>query len=350
MSKILVTGAAGFIGFHFANKLISDGHEVIGLDNINDYYDTNLKYSRLEEAGIKRKLIEDSRLVESDKHSNYRFIKTGIEQKQVILDLFRDERPDFVYHLAAQAGVRYSLINPDAYVESNLSGFVNMLECCRHYSVKHFIFASSSSVYGNNREVPFSTSHNVDHPVSLYAATKKANELLAHSYSDLYNIPVTGLRFFTVYGSWGRPDMAYFIFAEKMSAGKPIQVFNHGKMERDFTHISDISESMYRLLEKPPTVDPELKKSGVQNPSKSYAPYQIFNIGNNSPVNLEEFITILENELGLKAEKEYKPIQPGDVERTWADVESLFNYTGYRPQKSLKEGIREFVGWYKNWK
>lgn len=346
--KILVTGTAGFIGFHLAKVLIDEGHEVVGLDSINDYYDVNLKYDRLKETGITKNSVEHNRLVKSYDYKNYRFIKLGLEEKDNILDLFRDERFDVVVNLAAQAGVRYSLINPHTYIDANITGFLNILEGCRHYPVRHLIYASSSSVYGANTKMPFSVHHNVDHPVSLYATSKKANELMAHTYSNLFNIPTTGLRFFTVYGPWGRPDMALFLFTKAMLEGKPIDVFNHGNMQRDFTYIYDIVESIRRLVYKEPT--PSSKWTGdAPDPSTSFAPYQIFNIGNSNPVKLMDFIGEIEKNLGMEAKKNLMPIQPGDVPQTWADVEALFDYIDYRPKFSVREGIKAFVDWYRDY-
>lgn len=320
--KILVTGAAGFIGFHLSNFLLDKDYQVIGIDNLNDYYDPQLKKDRLKILG---------------EYSNFRFYKVDLKDKKDIDDIFETHKPDYVVNLAAQAGVRYSIENPYAYVDSNLVGFMNILEACRNYPVKHLLYASSSSVYGGNKEVPFSTKHQVDHPVSLYAATKKSNELLAHSYSHLYNIPSTGLRFFTVYGPWGRPDMAYFLFTDLITSGKPIKVFNHGDMQRDFTYIDDIVEGIYKLLDLPP------KKT------ENSAPYKIYNIGNNAPVNLEKFINVIEDKLDHKAEKIYMDMQPGDVETTYADVTDLMRDTGFKPETSIEEGIAKFVVWYKEY-
>jgi UDP-glucuronate 4-epimerase len=326
--KILLTGSSGFIGFHLSKLFLEKGYEVIGIDNMNSYYDVALK---------------EDRLAILEKESKFKFFKIDLKDKEDIFSLFEKERPDYVVNLAAQAGVRYSIENPYAYVDSNLVGFVNILEACRNYPVKHLLYASSSSVYGGNKEVPFSTEHNVDGPVSFYAATKKANELMAHSYSHLYNIPTTGLRFFTVYGPWGRPDMAYFIFVKNIVEGKEIKIFNDGKMERDFTYIDDITEGIYRLLdvipEKGSSIDGELSK----------APYKIYNIGNSNPVKLMDFINVIEEKLGMEAVKKYMPMQPGDVLRTYADVSKLEEIINYRPETKIDEGIGKFVDWYKEY-
>ncbi|HLR31981.1 MAG TPA: NAD-dependent epimerase [Fodinibius sp.] len=346
--KILVTGAAGFIGFHLGKRLIREGHQVIGLDNINDYYSTDLKYDRLAELGIPKEEIIEGELVESRRHENMRFIKTDLENKPAIDDLFEEEGLDVVVNLAAQAGVRYSLKDPYRYIESNITGFLNLLESARHHSLKHLIYASSSSVYGANTNMPFSTSDNVDHPMSLYAASKKANELMAHTYSNLFNIPTSGLRFFTVYGPWGRPDMALFLFAEAMLNDEPINVFNHGRMERDFTYIDDIVEGIARLVPKPPS--PNASWSGdTPEPATSFAPYRIFNIGNSNPVQLMDFIREIEKQLGIEAQKKMLPIQPGDVPKTWANVDDFFEYTDFKPQVGVEEGIRNFVDWYRSY-
>lgn len=338
--KILVTGAAGFIGFHLVNRLLEDGHMIIGLDNINDYYQVGLKYDRLAEAGVEQRYIGYNRQIQSKKHQNYRFIKLNLEDETNLLKLFGQERFEIVVNLAAQAGVRYSIENPSAYIHSNVVGFANLLEACRHFPVQHLIFASSSSVYGNNKKVPFATTDNVDHPISLYAATKKSNELMAHTYSHLFNIPVTGLRFFTVYGPWGRPDMAYFLFTEAILKGEAIKVFNEGKMQRDFTYIDDIVEGLAKVLYATPTQN-DLSDKG------SNANYAIYNIGNNSPVALMDFIEAIENSLGIEAIKEMFPMQAGDVEVTYADISSLKERFDYQPNTSVQEGIEQFVQWYK---
>jgi len=328
-----VTGAAGFIGCHLTQRLLERGDTVVGLDSLNDYYDVNLKLSRLG-------LLEG--------RPGFRFVKAALEDRQAMAALFAGERFDAVVNLAAQAGVRYSLVNPYAYIDSNIAGFLNILEGCRHHGVGHLVYASSSSVYGANTRMPFSVHHNVDHPVSLYAATKKANELMAHTYASLYGIPVTGLRFFTVYGPWGRPDMALFLFTRAILEGKPIDVFNHGRMQRDFTYIDDIVEGVVRVTDRVPAADPGW--SGDQpDPGTSYAPCRLYNIGNNSPVELLRFIEVLEECLGRKAEKNLLPIQPGDVPATYADVDDLARDVGFRPATPIEEGIRRFVTWYRGY-
>jgi UDP-glucuronate 4-epimerase len=331
--KILITGAAGFIGFHLSKKLLDDSYQIIGIDNLNDYYDSSLKQSRLEI------------LV---KYNNFNFHKVDLKDKTAVDSIFETYQPTHVINLAAQAGVRYSIENPYAYVDSNLTGFMNVLEACRNYPVEHLLYASSSSVYGGNKVAPFSTNHNVDHPVSLYAATKKSNELMAHTYSYLYGIPTTGLRFFTVYGPYGRPDMAYFSFTKDILAGKPIKVFNHGKMERDFTYVDDIVEGIVKLIEKAPTANKEWDES-KDDLSTSFAPYKIYNIGNNNPVQLMRFINALESELGKEAEKIYMDMQPGDVLRTYADVSDLERDINFKPSTSIEDGLQKFIQWYKEY-
>ncbi|MGH1433694.1 MAG: NAD-dependent epimerase [Lewinella sp.] len=343
--KILVTGTAGFIGFHLANRLIADGHEVVGLDIINAYYDINVKYGRLAEAGISKESIEPGKQITSTTYPNYRFIKLDLTDQKGLDQLFAAEQFDTVVNLAAQAGVRYSLVNPRAYVDSNIIGFTNILECCRHHGVKHLAYASSSSVYGLNEKMPLSTSDNVDHPISLYAASKKSNELMAHTYSHLFGLATTGLRFFTVYGPWGRPDMALFLFTEAMLKGEPIKVFNHGNMVRDFTYIDDIVEGVVRVIQNPPQDNPDW--TGIEpDPSTSKGPYKVYNIGNNDPVKLMEFIEAIEEELGIVAQKNLMDIQPGDVPATYADVQDLVDRVGYKPSTSIKEGIKQFLDWY----
>ena len=346
--KILITGAAGFIGYHLVLKMLQRGDEVVGLDNINDYYDVNLKYARLAETGIDRDGADSGGYVQSSKYPGYRFVKMELEDREGIQALFEKEKFDKVCHLAAQAGVRYSLTNPYAYIDSNIHGFINILEACRHNSVGHLAYASSSSVYGLNESMPFSTGHNVDHPVSLYAASKKSNELMAHTYSHLYGLPTTGLRFFTVYGPWGRPDMALFLFTRAIIEGHPIDVFNQGNMQRDFTYVEDIVEGLLRVIDKPPAGNAEWDGL-VPDPATSPAPYRIYNIGNNNPVRLLDFIEAIENATGKKAVKNFLPIQPGDVPRTWADVSDLSNDFDYSPCTTIEEGISKFVSWYKSY-
>jgi UDP-glucuronate 4-epimerase len=330
---VLVTGAAGFIGFHVAWKLLLAGRRVVGLDNMNDYYDVRLKSDRL--AVLKR-------------HPGFEFFQLDLSDNGAVEVLFQNHGFDAIINLAAQAGVRYSLINPGAYTQSNVTGFLNLLEACRHSGVKHLVFASSSSVYGANRKIPFSVHDNVDHPVSIYAATKKANELMAHTYAHLYGIPCTGLRFFTVYGPWGRPDMALFIFTRAILAGEPIKIFNNGLMSRDFTYIDDVVEAMLRIVENPPK--PDAQWNGLTpDPASSFAPYRLYNIGNNHPVQLMEFVSILEDCLQIQAKKEFLPMQPGDVRETFADIEDLDRDFDFRPRTSLREGVASFVEWYKEY-
>ena len=330
--KILVTGAAGFIGFYVSKLLLEKGHEVVGIDNINDYYDINLKYARLDDLGISKDKGEVFNIISSsNKNDSFRFIRMNLEDRKELPILFENENFDIVCNLAAQAGVRYSLENPMSYVDSNLVGFVNLLECCRHHKIKHLVYASSSSVYGLNEKIPFSTEDNVDHPISLYAASKKSNELMAHTYSHLFKIPTTGLRFFTVYGPWGRPDMALFLFTKAITENKSIKVFNYGKMERDFTYVDDIVEGVVRIMEKP--VKDRL--------------YKVYNIGNNNSVKLMDFIKEIEINLGKEAIKDMLPIQPGDVEKTWANIDSLIKDYDYKPNTSVKDGVKSFVDWYK---
>lgn len=339
MSKILVTGSAGFIGYHLSDRLISLGYRVSGLDSLNDYYDTGLKEART------RNLLLKASGTSGDNSSAFTFHRLDLIERDALTELCKAEKFDYVIHLAAQAGVRYSLQNPKAYVDSNLIGFMNILEACRACPPKHLIFASSSSVYGLNSQVPFSENQNTDHPVSLYAATKKANEALAHSYAHLFNIPVTGLRFFTVYGPWGRPDMAYFSFTRKIFDGDAIEIFNNGNLMRDFTYIEDIVNGIVALLDRIPKGDPLFDAMNPE-PSVSSAPYRIFNIGNNNPVSLMEFISILEKTIGIEARKIFKPMQAGDVFATHADIESLADLVGFKPVTSLETGLRYFVDWY----
>ncbi|PID27547.1 MAG: NAD-dependent epimerase [Candidatus Cloacimonadota bacterium] len=344
--KILITGAAGFIGFHLAQLLKDDkNYEIFGLDIVNDYYDLRIKYGRLEELGFPIQNIRKDEALVSSKYENLKFIKTDISEQQKVYELFEKEKFDVVVNLAAQAGVRYSITNPDAYLESNVIGFYNILEASRHNNVKHLLYASSSSVYGWNESMPFSTRDNVDHPISLYAATKKSNELLAHTYSALYNIPTTGLRFFTVYGPWGRPDMALFLFAERIWKGEPIDVYNYGKMKRDFTYVDDIIKGIQLMISKPPKPNPYW--TGMNpDPGSSKAPYRIYNIGNNSPVLLMDFIHEIENAFGKKAEMNMLPMQPGDVLASHADVSDLIADFGYKPQTPIGEGVKKFASWY----
>ncbi|MEQ8191338.1 MAG: NAD-dependent epimerase [Candidatus Eremiobacterota bacterium] len=348
MSKILVTGSAGFIGFHISLRLLQDGYRVTGIDNINDYYDVNLKYARLKQLGIDEKDIEYNKPVESHKYKNFNFFKMNLHDREAINNLFKGEKFDSVINLAAQAGVRYSLVNPYAYIDSNINGFLNILEGCRHYGVRHLIFASSSSVYGLNESKPFSVHDNVDHPISLYGATKKSNELMAHSYSYLYNIPVTGLRFFTVYGPWGRPDMAYFKFTKAIYEGKEIEIYNNGQMKRDFTYIDDIVEGMVRLVEKIPEGNKEWTGE-KPDPGSSPAGYKIYNIGNNRPVDLMYFVSILEKETGIEAKKKFLPMQDGDMVETFADIDELFREVQFKPETGIEKGLRLFVKWYMEW-
>ena len=341
----LVTGAAGFIGYHLIKKMVKSEDKIIGLDIINDYYDLRVKYGRLDNCGIKIQNIKHNVIVQSTKYDNYKFIKLDLSDQKNINKLFNDEEFDVVINLAAQAGVRYSISNPDAYLQSNIIGFYNILEACRQNSIKHLVYASSSSVYGWNEKMPFSTSDNVDHPISLYAASKKSNELLAHAYSALYNIPTTGLRFFTVYGPWGRPDMALFVFTENIIAGKPIDVYNNGNMMRDFTYVDDIIEGILRVMKKP--AEPNLDWNGMApDPGSSKAPFKIYNIGNNNPVRLLDFIESIEKAVGLKAIKNLMPLQQGDVPASHADVTDLINDMDYKPDTSIQEGINKFISWY----
>ena len=333
--KVLVTGAAGFIGYHVAIKLLERGDKVVGVDNLNDYYDVRLKEARL--ASIQA----------HSQAENFRFVKLDLAEQTATQKLFEDEKPDSVINLAAQAGVRYSLENPHAYISSNIVAFTNILEACRVIKPQHLVYASSSSVYGGNTKMPFSERVSVDHPVSLYAATKKANELMAHTYSHLYGLPTTGLRFFTVYGPWGRPDMSPFLFADAILNDRPIKVFNHGEMMRDFTYIDDIVEGVIRVLDKPATPNINFDASDP-NPSSSHAAYRVFNIGNNQPEKLMDFIGFLENSIGKVAQKEFLPMQAGDVKATFADTSALEDWVGFKPQTSLQEGVEAFVAWYRN--
>ncbi len=329
--RILITGIAGFIGSHLAKKLISQGHEIWGIDNINDYYDPTLKNDRLKSIGL----------------DNFNFQKMDLSDAKKINKLFDEIKPEAVVHLAAQAGVRYSLTNPQAYIDSNITGFLNILEGAKKNPPNHLLYASSSSVYGINQKLPFSVNDNVDHPKSLYAASKKANELMAHTYSELFNIPTTGLRFFTVYGPWGRPDMALFIFTKNILEQKEINLYNFGKMKRDFTYIDDIVEGIVRLIPKPPSSDPI--SSASLSAGSSSCPYQVFNIGNNNPVYLEDFVSMIEKAAGIKAIKNYQPLQPGDVVETYADIDALIEYIDFAPSTRIETGVNNFVEWYKNY-
>ncbi|MBC8313011.1 MAG: NAD-dependent epimerase [Candidatus Cloacimonetes bacterium] len=343
--KILITGTAGFIGFHLCKKLMSENVNIVGLDNINDYYDVGLKYGRLAELGFQTQDIHYNEITQSDKYDNLKFIRLDLKEKQKLLEIFEKYNFDYVVNLAAQAGVRYSILNPDAYMESNIIGFYNILECCKIHKIKHLVYASSSSVYGLNEKMPLSTNDNVDHPISLYATSKKSNELLAHCYSHLYNIPTTGLRFFTVYGPWGRPDMAYFLFTKKICEDKPIDIYNYGKMERDFTYIDDIVEGIRRIIKRIPK--PDKNWNGKKpNPGTSKAPFKLYNIGNSSPVKLTDFIEVIEKKLGRKVKKNLMPLQPGDIPKTHADISNLENEINYNPSTSIEEGITKFIDWY----
>ena len=333
--RILVTGAAGFIGFHLSKFLLNRGDTVIGLDNINSYYSVNLKYLRLEKLGIIKDDIIENDIIESSNNKNFYFIKTSLENKEVLESIFKKFKIDKICNLAAQAGVRYSLINPDTYISSNIVGYLNILELSRHYKIKHLVYASSSSVYGNSKDMPLSTDDPVNNPISLYAATKKSNELMSHTYSHLFSLPTTGLRFFTVYGPWGRPDMALFLFTKAIIEEKPIDVYNHGNMIRDFTYIDDIVEGIIRVIDNPP---------------KNKIPYKIYNIGNSSPVKLTDFILEIEKNLNKVAEKNFLPIQPGDVPMTFADVKNLENDLNYKPKTTIKYGIKKFIDWYLKFK
>ena len=333
MKKILITGAAGFIGYHLVQAMADRGNSITGIDNLNDYYDVNLKKARLTQL---------------EHCKNFTFRKIDMADREAMAELFSKSKFDVVVNLAAQAGVRYSLKNPYSYIDSNIVGFTNILEGCRHNQVGHLVFASSSSIYGMNKKIPFSVSHNVDHPVSLYAASKKANELMAHAYSHLYNLPCTGLRFFTVYGPWGRPDMAYFSFTKAILEGIPIDVYNCGNMKRDFTYIDDIIEGVIRVMEKIPQPNPDWDMVNP-DPGSSYAPYKLYNIGNNSPVELTKFIEILESNLGRKAVKNMLPMQAGDVPITYADIDDFVRDIGFKPVTTIEEGIKKFVAWYRSY-
>lgn len=345
MKKILVTGTAGFIGFHLAKRFLAEGFTVAGLDIINDYYDTRVKYGRLQLLGFEKDEIRTGKN-ESSGYPGHLFYKVDLRDKEALDQVFKEFQPDAVVNLAAQAGVRYSLTNPQAYIDSNIQGFINILECCRHHAVKHLVYASSSSVYGLDKSNPFSVSQHTDHPMSLYAASKKSNEMMAHVYSHLFQLPTTGLRFFTVYGPWGRPDMALFLFAKAMLEKKPIDVFNYGKMRRDFTYVDDIVEGIFRITQKPAQPDTNFDPN-QPDPGISSAPYKLYNIGNNSPVELMDFIKAIEDKLGMVAEKNLLPIQAGDVPETYADVSALIRDFNYKPNTSIQTGIDRFIDWYR---
>ena len=344
--KILVTGTAGFIGYHLARKLLERGDEVTGLDNINDYYEPSLKYNRLADTGIDKQVISYNHLIKSSAYPNYQFVKLELQDKENLFRLFESQKFDRVCHLAAQAGVRYSITHPYAYLDSNMVGFMNIIEACRHNHIEHLAYASSSSVYGMNESMPFSTHDNVDHPISLYAASKKSNELMAHTYSHLYELPTTGLRFFTVYGPWGRPDMALFLFTRAILNDQQIDVYNNGNMQRDFTYIDDIIEGVVRVIDHPPEGNPEWSGKDP-DPASSPGPYRIYNIGNNNPVHLMDFIRAIEEEAGKEARKNFMPMQPGDVPKTWANVNDLIEDFGYKPQTDIWTGVKNFVEWYR---
>ncbi len=348
MKKVLVTGTAGFIGFHLTDRLVKEGFEVIGLDIINDYYDLNLKYSRLNYLGIEKDQIRLNKKVSSNKYSNLNFIQSDLADHEYIVEMMSSESFDYVVNLAAQAGVRYSMDNPFAYAHSNIDGFLSILEGARHSKVKHLVYASTSSVYGLNTEMPLKETAPTEHPMALYAATKKANEMMAHSYSHLFDLPTSGLRFFTVYGPWGRPDMALFLFAEAMRKGDPIKVFNHGKMIRDFTYVDDIVESITRLIVKPPKENTNWDGDAPRIDTSS-APYRIFNIGNGSPVQLMRYVEAVESSLGVKGIYNMMDIQPGDVPATHADTGALEDYIGFKPETTVEEGVSRFIEWYKRY-
>lgn len=343
--KILITGSAGFIGFHLVTALLKNmDFEIIGLDSMNDYYDPSLKLARLEQTGISGELSEN-KLIQSATHERYRFIKLALDEEKDLLNLFEQEKFDIVINLAAQAGVRYAAKNPRVYISSNIIGFFNILEACKINNIKHLIFASSSSVYGLNEEIPFSEHHNTDHPTSLYAATKKSNEVLAHSYSHIHGLPVTGLRFFTVYGPWGRPDMALFKFTKNILEDKEIEIYGHGEMYRDFTYIDDIVESIVRLINLPPAINSNWDAK-ISDPATSSAPFRILNIGRGKPVKISDFVKILEDKLDKKAKYKYVDMQPGEVKTTFADTSELINLINYSPKVDIEKGIGEFVDWY----
>jgi len=343
--KYLITGTAGFIGFHVAKKILEKGDYVLGLDNINDYYDTRMKYARLNELGIEKKEIEHNKILNSMIFENHQFINIDLEDRINVEKVFKKIKFDIVINLAAQPGVRYSLVNPYRYVNSNLNGFLNILESCRHNPVKHLIFASSSSVYGLNKKMPFSVQDNVDHPISLYAASKKSNELMAHSYSYLFNIPVTGLRFFTVYGPWNRPDMAVYLFSKAIMENETINVYNFGDMWRDFTYVDDIVDCILKVVEHPPKGNSKWSQE-IPDPSSSIAPYKIYNVGNNSPIKITEVIELIEKGLGKKAKIKFQPLQPGDLTKTFADIDDLIKDFNFKPKIPFEEGVKHFINWF----
>lgn len=344
--KIFITGTAGFIGFHLAKRLLERGDSVVGIDNINDYYDVKLKHARLAETGIDASRLTYGRAMVSQRYPNYTFIKANLLDKKTLERIFLTTKFDAVCNLAAQAGVRYSLTNPDVYVDSNIKGFLNILECCRHHHIAHLVYASSSSVYGLNKKMPFNEHDIADHPVSLYAASKKANEMMAHTYSHLFNLKTTGLRFFTVYGPWGRPDMALFIFTKAIISGTPIEIFNNGHMKRDFTYIDDIIGGIIHVIDNPAQSNINWDGS-MPDPATSNAPFRIFNIGRGAPVSLLDFVTEIENQIEIKAKKIFKPMQDGDVAETWADISNLDNQVNYKPAVSVPIGITHFINWFK---
>ena len=348
MKKVLVTGAAGFIGFHTTIKLLLSNYYVVGLDSINDYYDINLKKSRLALNGIEIEKIEYGKILQSSKFDSYKFVQLNLEDKENLNKLFLEEKFEYVINLGAQAGVGYSIKNPEAYINSNIFGYINILECCRHHTIKHLIYASTSSVYGLNQKMPLAETASVNHPLTLYSATKKSNELMAHSYSYLFQLPTTGLRFFTVYGTWGRPDMALFLFTDAMLKNQPIKIYNNGDMIRDFTYVDDITESILRLIPKPPQQD-DAWDAINPDPSSSSAPYRILNIGNSKPISIMKYVEILEKKIGVNAIKDFEPMRQGDIKETHASYEALNKLIDFKPQVEIEEGIGKFVDWYRQY-
>lgn len=348
MNKVLVTGSAGFIGFHTCLKLIENNFYVIGLDSINDYYDVNLKFSRLKLIGIEKNKIAYGKIVNSCQYNNLSFIQLNLEDKDCILNLFKEQKFDFVINLGAQAGVGYSINNPQAYINSNIFGFLNILECCRHFNIKHLIYASTSSVYGLNKKMPLTETDPVNHPLTLYSASKKSNELMAHSYSHLFNIPTSGLRFFTVYGTWGRPDMALFLFTKSILNNEPIKIFNNGDMVRDFTYVDDITESIVRLIHKAPKIDNNWNAL-TPDPSTSSAPYRILNIGNSAPISIMKYVEVIEKKIGRKAIKQFEPMRQGDIKETHANHTALEKLIEFKPQIKIEVGVNRFVDWYREY-